>query len=297
MIRFSPNSTDHINPLDIHLGYGDDDSNPVALKSEFILSLFELILDRKDGIVGIERTIIDRCIRNIYIPFLASPHTATMPTLSDLHAEILSQPEKQAVEIAAALELYVSGSLNVFNHQTNVDIHNRVVCYDIKDLGTQLKKISMLIVQDQIWSRVSSNRSAGRSTRYYIDELHLLLREKQTATYTVEIWKRFRKWGGVVTGITQNAKDLLASFEIENIIENSDFVYMLNQADKDREILAQKFSISDSQLFHVKNAAAGEGLMFFGNMIVPFRDRFPKDTELYQIMTTKPNEVHAKGGN
>ena len=155
----------------------------------------------------------------------------------------------------------------------------------------------MLIVQDQIWSRVSSNRSAGRSTRYYIDELHLLLREKQTATYTVEIWKRFRKWGGVVTGITQNAKDLLASFEIENIIENSDFVYMLNQADKDREILAQKFSISDSQLFHVKNAAAGEGLMFFGNMIVPFRDRFPQDTELYQIMTTKPNEVHAKGGN
>ena len=297
VIRFSPNSTDYINPLDIHLGYSDDNADPVALKSEFLLSLFELILDRKDGVVGVERSIIDRSIRNIYLPFLANPHTAKMPILSDLHAEILRQPERQAEEIAAALELYVSGSLNVFNHQTNVDIHNRVVCYDIKDLGTQLKKISMLIVQDQIWSRVSSNRSAGRSTRYYIDELHLLLREKQTATYTVEIWKRFRKWGGVVTGITQNAKDLLASFEIENIIENSDFVYMLNQADKDREILAQKFSISDSQLFHVKNAAAGEGLMFFGNMIVPFRDHFPKDTELYQIMTTKPSEVHAKGGN
>ena len=173
----------------------------------------------------------------------------------------------------------------------SVDIQNRLVCFDIKELGNQLKKIGMLIVQDQVWGRVTANRSAGKSTRYYIDEFHLLLKEEQTATYSVEIWKRFRKWGGLPTGITQNVKDLLRSPEIANILENSDFIYMLNQASDDRSILAQRLNISPHQLSYVTNSGEGEGLLFYGNVILPFIDRFPTDLELYRIMTTKLNEV------
>ena len=163
----------------------------------------------------------------------------------------------------------------------------------IKELGTQLKKVGMLIVQDQVWNRVTVNRSEGKATRYYIDEFHLLLKEEQTAAYSVEIWKRFRKWGGIPTGITQNVKDLLSSREVENIFENSDFVYMLNQAQGDREILAKQLNISQQQMTYVTHSEAGEGLIFYGNVILPFIDRFPQNTELYRVMTTKPGEVSA----
>ena len=179
------------------------------------------------------------------------------------------------------------------SHTENVDIHNRLVCFDIKELGTQLRKLGMLIVQDQVWNRVTINRSEGKATRYYIDEFHLLLKEEQTAAYSVEIWKRFRKWGGIPTGITQNVKDLLSSREVENIFENSDFVYMLNQAQGDREILAKQLNISQQQMTYVTHSDAGEGLIFYGNVILPFIDRFPQDTELYRVMTTKPGEVSA----
>ena len=168
-----------------------------------------------------------------------------------------------------------------------------LVCFDIKELGTQLRKLGMLIVQDQVWNRVTINRSEGKATRYYIDEFHLLLKEEQTAAYSVEIWKRFRKWGGIPTGITQNVKDLLSSREVENIFDNSDFVYMLNQAQGDREILAKQLNISQQQMTYVTHSDAGEGLIFYGNVILPFIDRFPQDTELYRVMTTKPGEVSA----
>ena len=197
--------------------------------------------------------------------------------------------------MATALEIYVTGSLNLFNHRTNVDIKNRLICYDIKDLGKQMKKIGMLIVQDQVWGRVTANRNAGKTTRYYIDEFHLLLREEQTAAYSVEIWKRFRKWGGIPTGITQNVKDLLTSREVENIFENSDFIIMLNQAAGDREILARRLNISSHQLDYVTQSGEGEGLLFYGDVILPFVDRFPKDSELYRIMTTKLSEVSGRG--
>ena len=179
----------------------------------------------------------------------------------------------------------------IFNHHTNVDIHNRIVCFDIKQLGKQLKKLGMLIVQDAVWGRVTANRSAGKSTRYYADEFHLLLKEEQTAAYSVEIWKRFRKWGGIPTALTQNVKDLLASPEVSNIFENSDFVYMLNQANGDRQILAKQLNISPHQLSYVTHSGEGEGLLFFGNVILPFVDHFPKDLELYRILTTKLNEI------
>lgn len=236
-------------------------------------------------------TVIDRCVHQIYQKYLDDPKPENMPILEDLYNTLLKQDEKEAHHVATALEIYVKGSLKLFNHRTNVDIHNRLVCFDIKQLGNQLKKIGMLIVQDQVWGRVTANRNAGKSTRYYIDEFHLLLKEEQTASYSIEIWKRFRKWGGIPTGLTQNVKDLLRSPEIANILENSDFIYMLNQASEDRNILAQRLNISPHQLSYVTNSGEGEGLLFYGNVILPFIDRFPKDLELYRIMTTKLNEV------
>ena len=289
VIKISPTSDDYINPMDLNLNYSDDE-NPLTLKSDFILSLCELIVAGKDGLQPVEKTIIDRCVRQVYRDYLLNPVPENMPILEDLYNELRKQEEKEAQYIATALEIYVTGSLNVFNHRTNVDIRSRVVSYDIKELGKQLKKIGMLIVQDQVWNRVTVNREAHKSTRYYIDEMHLLLKEEQTAAYTVEIWKRFRKWGGIPTGITQNVKDLLSSREIENIFENSDYIYMLNQASGDRQILARQLNISPHQLSYVTQSGEGEGLIFYGSTILPFTDRFPKDTELYKIMTTKPQE-------
>ena len=216
VIKISPTCSNYINPMDLNLDYSDDES-PLSLKSDFILSLCELIVGGKDGLQPVQKTIIDRCVRLVYQTYLNDPRPENMPILEDLYNLLRSQEEKEAQYIATALEIYVTGSLNVFNHQSNVDINNRIVCYDIKELGKQLKKIGMLVVQDQVWNRVTINRAAHKSTRYYIDEMHLLLKEEQTAAYTVEIWKRFRKWGGIPTGITQNVKDLLSSREVENI--------------------------------------------------------------------------------
>ena len=290
VIRVSPVSPDFINPLDINLNYSEEES-PLTLKSDFILSMCELIVAGKDGLQPIEKTIIDRSVRLVYQDYLANPVPENMPILEDLYNILRKQDEPEAQRIATALEIYVHGSLNVFNHRTNVDVNNRLVCYDIKELGKQLKKLGMLIVQDQVWNRVTVNRAQHKSTRYYMDEFHLLLKEEQTAAYSVEIWKRFRKWGGIPTAITQNVKDLLASREVENIFENSDFVYLLNQASGDRQILSKALNISPSQQNYITNSNAGEGLIIYGSTIIPFKDDFPRDTQLYRIMTTKPEEI------
>ena len=291
VIKISPTSPHYINPMDLNLNYSDDE-NPLSLKSDFILSLCELIVGGKDGLMPVEKTIIDRCVRMVYRDYLSDPVPEKMPILEDLYNELRRQEEKEAQYIATALEIYVSGSLNVFNHRTNINIENRIVSFDIKELGKQLKKIGMIIVQDAVWNRVTVNREAHKSTRYYIEEMHLLLREEQTAAYTVEIWKRFRKWGGIPTGITQNVKDLLSSREVENIFENSDFILMLNQASGDRQILAKQLNISPHQLSYVTHSGEGEGLLFYGNVILPFVDRFPRG-ELYDLLTTKPQEQTA----
>ena len=290
VIRISPTSTQYINPMDINANYSEED-NPIALKADFVLSLCELIVGGKEGLQPVEKTVIDRCVHQIYQKYFEDPRPENMPILQDLYEALLTQEEKEAKHVATALEIYVSGSLNLFNHRTNVDVQNRFVCYDIKELGKQLKKIGMLVVQDQVWGRVTTNRNAGKATRYYMDEFHLLLKEEQTAAYSVEIWKRFRKWGGIPTGITQNVKDLLASREVENIFENSDFIIMLNQAPGDRQILANQLNISTHQLSYVTQSGEGEGLLFYGNVILPFIDHFPTDLELYRIMTTKLSEV------
>lgn len=261
------------------------------MKADFVLSLCELVVGGKEGLQPVEKTVIDRCVHTIYRRYFEHPIPENMPLLEDLYNALLTQEEPEAHHVAAALEIYVKGSLNIFNHRTNVDIHNRIVCFDIKQLGKQLKKLGMLIVQDAVWGRVTANRDAGKSTRYYIDEFHLLLKEEQTAAYSIEIWKRFRKWGGLPTAITQNVKDLLASPEVSNIFENSDFVYMLNQANGDRQILAKQLNISPHQLSYVTHSGSGEGLLFYGNTILPFVDHFPHDLELYKIMTTKLSEV------
>ena len=290
VIKLSPNSPHYINPMDINPDYSDED-DPVTLKSDFILSLCELIVGGKHGLDGFERSVIDRAVQAVYREYLADPHPDRMPILEDLYNILRSYTEPEAQRVATALELYVHGSLNVFNHRTNVNLTNRLVCFDIKELGKQLKKIGMLILQDQVWGRVTANRAAHRTTWFYQDEFHLLLKEEQTAAYCVEIWKRFRKWGGIPSALTQNVKDLLASREIENIFENSDFIVMLNQAAGDRQILAKQLGISNHQLSYVTHSNAGEGLLFYGNTIIPFIDHFPKDTELYRIMTTRPDEI------
>lgn len=247
VVKLSPTSKNYVNPLDINLNYSEDE-NPLALKSDFVLSFCELVMGGKNGLEAIEKTVIDRAVQVIYRPYLADPKPENMPILADLHKALLDQHIPEADRVAQALDLYVSGSLNVFNHRTNIDIQNRIVAFDIKELGKQLKKIGMLIVQDQIWGRVTKNRSKGKATWYFCDEFHLLLREEQTAAFSCEIWKRFRKWGGIPTGATQNVKDLLSSPEIENILENSDFICLLNQASGDRKILAERLNISPQQL-------------------------------------------------
>ena len=289
VIKISPTSRQYVNPMDLNLDYSDDES-PLSLKVDFLLSFCDIVVGSKDGLQPIEKTVIDRCVRLVYRQYLEDPCPENMPILEDLYQLLLKQEEKEAHFIATALEIYVTGSLNVFNHRTNVDIDNRIVCYDIKELGKQLKQLGMLVIQDQVWNRVTVNRAAGKTTRYYVDEFHLLLKG-ELASWSVEIWKRFRKWGGIPTGITQNIKDLLASREIENIFENSDFIYMLNQAAGDRQILAKQLNISPHQLSYVTHSGEGEGLLFYGNVILPFVDRFPKDTELYRLLTTKPQEV------
>lgn len=292
VVHISPTSKDYINPMDINMDYSDDD-NPLGVKSDFVLSLCELIMGSRDGIEAEEKSVIDRCLPLVYQKYFADPKPENMPVLGDLYDCLRKQKEPQAQRIATALEIYVNGSLKVFNHRTNVELNNRIVCFDIKELGKQLKKIGMLIVQDQVWNRVTINRGI-KSTRYYIDEFHLLLKEEQTAAYSVEIWKRFRKWGGIPSGITQNIKDLLASREIENIFENSDFILMLNQAAGDRQILAKQLNISPYQLSYVTNSGEGEGLLFYGTTIIPFKDKFDKNLKLYSLMTTKPEEVEKR---
>lgn len=230
-----------------------------------------------DGVCRIDRRTFSKCI-----------------AFEDISYQ-LAQPETRTAIFEHLCDLYnyvdVSGSLNVFNHKTNVDIHNRLVAFDIKELGKQLKKLGMLIIQDQIWGRVTQNRSQGRATWYFADEFHLLLKEEQTAAYSAEIWKRFRKWGGVPTGATQNVKDLLSSPEIENILENSDFITLLNQASGDRKILSERLNLSADQQKYIDNSEPGEGLLIFENVVLPFSNPIPKNTQLYKIMTTRLSEV------
>lgn len=289
VVRLATNSKDYLNPMDIQLSHKGD-KEALKLKSDFIITLCDLIAGGKDGLENDEKGIIDECIRHIYDAYFENPVPENMPILEDLYNALLKHKNKKAERIANSLILYVHGSQNYFNHRTNVDSKNRIMCFDIRDLGNQLKKLGMLIVQDAVWNRVSQNRERKIATRYYCDEFHLLLKEKQTAIYSVEIWKRFRKWGGIPTGLTQNVGVFLKSEEIEGILGNSDFIYLLNQNAKDQTILADKLGLSEKQLAHVTNSEPGCGLILFDNIVIPFVDKYPEDTKTYAIMNTKPEE-------
>ena len=289
VIKISATSKNHINAMDMNSEYGDG-ANPVILKSEFILSLCEQLIG--SGNLGPkQKSIIDRCTANVYRVFQQGNYQGIPPTLQDFREELLKQDEPEAKEIALAIELFTDGSLNTFAMNTNVDTTNNLICYDILDLGKQLLPIGMLVVLDSILNRITSNRAKGKHTYIFIDEIYLLFQYEYSANFLFTLWKRVRKYGAYATGITQNVEDLLQSHTARTMLGNSEFIIMLNQAYSDRLELAKLLNISDTQLSYITNVGAGEGLIKVGSALVPFVNRFPKNTEFYKLMTTKLSEI------
>ena len=291
-IIISLNSNKHINPLDINEAYGDTEGDPIRYKSDFVQNMMNIIVGTKEGLSGKEKNLTDKAVRLAYRPYLASHGDPdTVPILEDLYNAFRNMEDPEAKDLADALELYVQGSLNVFNHTTTINVNSRIVSFNIQHLGSNLRDLGMLILQDHVWNRVTKNRNKNVTTWYYMDEFHVLLADERTSGYSVDFWKRFRKYGGIPSGITQNVKDLLTSQKIETILENSDFVYLLNQAWGDRSILQEKLNISDYQANYITNSGEGEGLIVFDGEVLPFKDKFPKNNLLYPVMTTKPEEI------
>ena len=287
-VYISASSNNHINALALNRGYGEGE-NPIVLKSEFVMSLCEQLIGA--GKLGArEKSIIDRCIANVYRSYIRD-YSGTPPTLKEFHEDLLKQQEPAAKDIALAIELFTTGSLNVFAHQTNVDMNSRITVFDIFDLGKQLKTVGMLVMLDAILNRVTANRQLGKRTHIFIDEIYLFFANEYSSNFLAESWKRFRKSGALVTGITQNIEDCLRSATARTMLANSEFLLMLNQAPTDRMELARLLNISDTQLSYITNAEAGHGLIKVGGAIVPFINDFPKDTALYRLMTTKPEDV------
>ncbi|MDJ0306755.1 VirB4-like conjugal transfer ATPase, CD1110 family [Dehalobacter sp.] len=288
IIHISATSQNHINAMDMNKDYGDG-ANPVILKSEFVLSLCEQLIGGQN-LGAKQKSLIDRCTASVYRKYLQSNFQAPAPTLQDFHAELLKQGEPEAQEIALAIELFTSGSLNTFAKPTNVDVNNRLICYDILDLGKQLLPIGMLVVLDSILNRITQNRAKGKNTFIIIDEIYLLFQHEYSANFLFTLWKRVRKYGAFCTGITQNVDDLLQSHTARTMLANSEFIVMLNQASTDRMELARLLNISDLQLSYITNVDAGNGLIKVGSSLVPFTDQFPHNTRLYRLMTTKLGE-------
>ena len=288
VIKISATSNNHINAMDMNSEYGDG-ANPVILKSEFILSLCEQLIG--SGNLGPkQKSIIDRCTANVYRVFQQGNYQGIPPTLQDFREQLLNQPEEEAKEIALAIELFTNGSLNTFAMNTNVNTSSGLICYDILDLGKQLLPLGMLVVLDSILNRITANRTKGKNTYIFIDEIYLLFQYEYSANFLFTLWKRVRKYGAFATGITQNVEDLLQSHTARTMLANSEFIIMLNQASTDRAELAKLLNISDLQMSYITNVGAGEGLIKVGSALVPFANRFPKNTELYKLMTTRPGE-------
>ena len=290
VIHISAGSKNYINPFDISFDYSDKD-DPLLLKSEFILSLFEVLIGGRESLTSTQKGLIDRSVKLTYAKYFSNPKKYEMPTLKDFYQILKSQPEIEAQHLALSIEIFVDGSLSVFSHQTNIDLDNRFIVYDIKDLGKQLKTMGMLIVLDQVWNRITQNRAIGRRTWLYIDEFYILFQNDYSANYLFELYKRARKWGAIPTGITQNVEDLLLSDTARRMLSNSEFIILLNQAPSDRDQLAELLHLSPQQLSYVTNVENGQGLLVAGKNIIPFVNEFPKGTELYRAMTTKIEEV------
>lgn len=297
VIRIAAGSDVHLNPMDMDEDYADVD-DPITLKSDFLISLCETAFSDRYGLSATQRSIIDRCCRAVYEPYLSSKKDkdgkydkSKLPTLLDFQAKLEEQPGYEAEQLATGLEIYTKGSLNVFAHHTNVNTDARFIVYDIKDIGNNIKSLAMLVVLDSVWNRILENKKKGRNTWFYIDEIYLLFKTETSANFLRELWKRARKWGGVPTGITQNVSDLLENDTARTMISNCDFVQMLNQAPLDRNVLAELLNISATQLSYITNSQPGEGLIYTGSSIVPFIDNFPKNTKMYKAMTTKLEET------
>ena len=289
IIEISPDSPNHLNPMDVELNMTAGES-PLSMKADFLLSLCELVVGGKDGLQPIEKTVIDRCVRLVYREQALEIATGKTLLLQDLYEELLKQPEPEARRVATALELYCTGSLNLFNHPTNVKTDKRVVCIVLKNMGENLRKIAMHITNEFVSQAVDANFHNGVSTWCYFDEFHILLRDALTASYFVAVWKMLRKKGCVPSALTQNVKDLLASREIEAILDNTDFMILLSQAQSDRAILAKQLGISEHQLSYITHSNSGEGLLFYGDVTIPFVDRFPRG-EIYNLLTTRPEDL------
>ncbi len=301
-IRIALNSPVHINPMEINLAARneeDKDYDPISAKCSFIVSMCELILGNHANLGKKEVSIIDEACKNVYYRYSQNPVPENMPILKDLYDELRNMKgEKQEIgmDLSIALGRYVTGSLSYFNHRSNVNINSRMVCFDLKEMDSNQRDLTMLIIQETIWDRVATNREKGRFTWVDIDEFHLLLRNPLTASYSVEIWKRFRKWGGIPTGITQNIKDLFRSPEIQNILDTTNFIVMLNQSGDDARRLADHIDLSEDEEGYIKSGEPGKGLLWVEGTKVPFEDEFPKNTICYKVMTSKPGEQIRKPG-
>lgn len=297
VIRIAPGSNVHINPMDLDIAYADED-DPLTLKADFIAGLCEAASSSRYPLSPIQKSIIDRCVLNIYDDYVKTLRlekknfdSKLAPTLMDLYKELLGQDEPEAKNLALALERFTTGTQNVFAHETNIDVENRFIVYDVKDIGEGLKSLGLQIALDNIWNRMIANFRKGKRTWLYVDEFHILVETPTAARYTRQIWKRARKWNGIPTGITQQLEDMLKSEEARAIINTSDFVVMLDLDSFGRSQLQQMFEISDTEMEYVTSSASGQGLLYNGTEIIPFIDDFPRDTKLYKAMTTKPNEV------
>ena len=293
-IKLSVTSVNHINAMSINKDTDADDENPVSMKSELLISIFDELLKSGSSRMGIgvgakDKSIIDRCTIRVFADYM-NGRSDKQPTLMQLRDELLNQPEPEAHDLALCLEMFTTGSLNAFAHQSNVDVNKRIISYDILELGEQMKSIGLLIMLDNIMNRVIENRRRGRYTRVYIDEAHLFFKNQYSAEFLLKAWKRFRKYGGLLTGITQNISDCLNNETASGMLANSEFLLMLNQSPSDRKDLSELLNISDTQMSYITNAGAGRGLIKVGGSIVPFVNDFPTDTELYKLMSTKPGE-------
>lgn len=293
VIEISATSKHHLNPFDINLRSYEKGDDPVAIKSQFILSMCEAAIGNLEAA---EKSIIDRCIRKIYQKYLDDPNPENIPVFKDLYNALRSvENNLHAQDVADALEIFVTGSLSVFNHRTNVDVNNRILCFDIRKLSEHLHKMGILVIVDYVWNKISNSRDKNLSTWFYVDEFHLLLNDPLTAAYSTKMWKELRKWSGKPTGITQNVTDVLLSHQVENILKNSAFIVLLGQAAGDREILAERLGISPQQMEYITDTGVGEGLIYYidkhqHGTIIPFKDSFPTDTKIYQIISTSFEE-------
>lgn len=289
VVKVSATSDNHLNAMDMDAAYGNE-KNPLIEKSEFILSVFEQLVGA-GNLSAKEKSILDRCAADVYRDYIRSGYTGEVPTLKDMYRQLMLQPEEEARGLALSSELFINGSLNTFAQPTNVNRKSRIMDYDIRELGEQLMPLGMLVTLDSIFNRVIQNWKEGKTTWIFADEFYLLFRYEYSANFFYRLYKRLRKYNGFVTSLTQNVEELLKSDTARMMLANSEFLILLNQASTDREELASLLNISENQLSYITNVSVGSGLIRCSGNIVPFENTFPKNTDLYKLMTTKPGEV------